>query len=125
MVEQQSPQDGNVAQKRDLDGVEEAGEGLRKHLPHQGLPDEAGDAGAQDGDGETRDHLVGPHGDGQQGEDQGAEGPASRCRGHGQNGRLAVMPHQKAHDGADKHQPLDTQVQVAGLLRQDLPQGGE
>ena len=93
-------------------------------------------AGAEDGQGQARHILVGPERGGEKAEDQ--RGQRSRQKGaqdahqHGDEAagsgarRLFIVEHAaKAQGAAHEHDALHAQVQVAGLLRQNLAQGAE
>ena len=69
-------------------------------------------------------------------ENEGGEGPRQKCAqdadAHSQKAvgtaprRLLIVEHAAQAQGpAHEHDALHAQVQVAGLLRQDLPQGAE
>ncbi len=103
--------------------------------PHV-LADELAHSCAEDGQGQSGDVLVGPEGDGEEAENQGGQGPrqegAENADAHGDysagpgSRRLFVVEHApQAQGAAHEHDALHAQVQVAGFLRQDFPQGAE
>ena len=100
-----------------------------------GLAQEVGKAGAEDGEGQTGHVLVGPEGDGEDAVNEGAQSGAQDGAHHGDehghhrvgvgHGLLIVVgPGQTGH-AAHEHHALHAQVQVARLLGDNLAQGAE
>ena len=99
-----------------------------------GLPEGVAEAGAEHGQGQTGDVLVGPEGDGEHREHQGAQPRAHQGayqgddQGHigvGPAGLLVVVGAHDAGDAAHEHHALHAQVQVAGLFGEKLAQHAE
>ena len=141
MGEEDLPHIGDVHQGLGENGVvedalhpgadgEEAG-GVRVA---DGLPEVVAEAGAEHGQGQARDVLVGPEGDGQHGEDQGPQprhqdgadqGDEEGDPGAGPSGLLIEVHPGDPGDAPHEHHALHAQVQVAGFLRQQLSQQAE
>ena len=99
-----------------------------------GLPEVVAKTGAEHGQGQTGDVLVGPEGDGEHREHQGAQpgahqgahqGDEESHIGVGSPGLFVVVGAHDAGDAAHEHHALHAQVQVAGLLREKLAQHAE
>ena len=91
-------------------------------------------AHAEDGQRQAGDILVGPEGDGEEGIEEAPQGGGQKGRDKGQDHRhhgdgvpsgnaLIEKRGDEAGGAAHIEKPLHAQVQVAGFLGQDLPQG--
>ena len=96
-----------------------------------GLSEEVGEAGAEDGESQAGHVLVGPEGDGEHTVEKRAEGGAEKGQNkpqqHGDDLAgsadllIEVGSGQTAH-GPHKHHTLHAQVQVAGFLGENFAQ---
>ena len=101
----------------------------------QTAAEEIGDAGAKDGQGQARDVLVGPEGDGQEAVDQARHAGGGEADDQGQQqphdalgrGGMALIEEGggQTGDAADIHDARHAQIQIAALLREDLAGGAE
>ena len=101
----------------------------------QGTAEEVGNTAAKDGQGQAGDILVGTEGDGQEAVKQTAQsGRHKSCKeaqqqchdGNGVGSSIFIGERTgKAGDAAQIHDAGDTQIQIAGFLRDDLTKGAE
>ncbi len=101
----------------------------------EGAAEEVAEANTEGGQGQTGDILVGPEGDGEEAVEKSHQQRAQQraCHGDGDgpegdqgltgHGLLIEEGADDAADGANVHDAGNAQIQVAGLLRQDLTGG--
>ena len=115
-----------------LQGVADGHVGALPH-PHE-FTDVLAHAGAEDGEGQAGDVLVGPEGDGEEAEEQGSQRAGQEGGGDGDDHRqggghrrarqlLIVERRAQAQGAAHEHHALDAQVQVARLFGEDFAAG--
>jgi hypothetical protein len=117
LPEENRPEHGNIGEIRDRQRVE-AGCGLADI----GGAEIVGDADAEDGQRQSRHHLVPLKPETDDAVNRGRAGTGQPCGSKGQIGIAGHFGDQKSGQRPDDHDPFDAKIEDAGAFGEDLPQ---
>src|SRR5690625_585017 len=120
VAEERRPDERNLREERHIEALEGAEQGPA----HPAAAKEARESQSEDGDGQTRDVLVGAQGDGDEGVEP-TQRPADAGRGEGADAaRAAALRGHEADQRTEDHHPLDAQIDDRGAFSKDLAYRG-